>query len=109
MSLYQPEGSDKKWAIIVPFAHPGDLIRVKVIFNHRLHSKADLLETLEYDDSLRGGEGDRRKNPEGGCKYFGIWWVISLTLIPEQILHLKRRYGNWRLAKSILQYLAFAC
>lgn len=71
MSLYEKDG--KKWAIVVPFAHPGDKIRAKLIQNQRFSTSADLVEIVEYCDDLRGGEGDRRKNPEAGCKYFGEW------------------------------------
>lgn len=54
-------------------AHPGDLIRAKIYKHDRFHSMADYVETLEYCEDLRGGEGDRRKFPEAGCKYFGVW------------------------------------
>jgi tRNA (uracil-5-)-methyltransferase len=37
-----------------------------------------LLEIIEYSEAARGGEGDRRVNPEGGCRYFGEWYVSSL-------------------------------
>lgn len=80
MSLYEQD--DKKWAIVVPFAHPGDLIRVKVMKHNRLYSTGDLLEILEHSETYRGGEGDRRKYPQNGCKYFGVWYVcFSLFLL----------------------------
>ena len=59
--------------------HPGDLIKVRVYRHDCLHSLADLVEVLEYDERSRGGEGDRRKHPEQGCKYFGKWYVSSVT------------------------------
>lgn len=71
LSLY--EEGDKKWAIITPFAHPGDKIRAKIFKHDRFFSSADLVEILDYSEEYRGGEGDRRVNPEGGCKYFGEW------------------------------------
>jgi tRNA (uracil-5-)-methyltransferase len=73
LSMYEKDG--KKWAIVVPFAHPGDKIRAKVFKHDRLCSMADMVEIVEYCDDLRGGEGDRRVNPEAGCKYFGEWCV----------------------------------
>ena len=80
MSLWQPEEGGPKWAVVTPFCHPGDLVRVKVHKHARLHSLADLVETLEYDESYRGGEGDRRKFPTQGCKYFGEWYLVSAGL-----------------------------
>ena len=67
LSLY------KGWAVKVPFAHPGDVIRAKVTKHDRLCSYADLVETVSYDETFRGGQGDRRKDPNAGCKYFGSW------------------------------------
>lgn len=81
LSLYTPEGGEgRKWAIVTPFAHPGDLIRAKVFKHDRLHSVADMVEILEYSETYRGGEGDRRNNPDAGCRYFGEW---SVSLIPR--------------------------
>ena len=71
LSLY--EEGDKKWAIMTPFAHPGDKIKAKICKHDRFFSSADLVEILDYSEEFRGGEGDRRVNPEGGCKYFGEW------------------------------------
>lgn len=71
LSLYEHDG--KKWAILTPFAHPGDLIRLKVWKMDRLHACAYRLDTLEWNEAARGGEGDRRKFPDQGCKYFGAW------------------------------------
>ncbi|OCF54069.1 tRNA (uracil-5-)-methyltransferase [Kwoniella mangroviensis CBS 10435] len=87
-----PNPSNKPWAIITPFAHPGDKIRVKIFKHDRLSSHADLLEILEYSEEYRGGEGDRRKYPEGGCKYFGECGGCQLQPVPYplQLLHKKR-------------------
>lgn len=73
ISLYQPPRSTTKWAIITPFAHPNDRVRARIYKHDRLCSSADLVEILEYSEEYRGGEGDRRKFPENGCKYFGEW------------------------------------
>ncbi len=81
LSLYQQD-NDQKWAIVTPFAHPGDLARVRIYKHDRLHSLADLVEILEYDETYRGGEGDRRKHPSQGCKYFGEWQVTAHTCAP---------------------------
>ncbi|KAG8691723.1 tRNA(m5U54)methyltransferase, partial [Ceratobasidium sp. 395] len=52
------------WAIIVPFALPGEKIRTKVYRSSRLHSFGDLVEVLESNDKLRDNSLIR-------CKYFG--------------------------------------
>lgn len=94
MSLYPPataevtDQDEKKWAILVPFAHPGDLIKARVYKHDRLHSLADLIEIVEYSEEYRGGEGDRRKNPNAGCKYFGEWLVLApITFTYQTDLH----------------------
>ncbi|WVR04868.1 hypothetical protein IAU60_001880 [Kwoniella sp. DSM 27419] len=83
---------DKKWAVITPFAHPGDKIRAKIYKQDRLCSYADLVEILEYSEEYRGGEGDRRKFPENGCRYFGECGGCQLQPVPYplQLLHKRR-------------------
>ncbi|KIR80291.1 tRNA (uracil-5-)-methyltransferase [Cryptococcus gattii E566] len=83
LSLFQ--SGDKKWAIITPFAHPGDRIRAKIYKHDRLHCLADLVEIFEYSDTYRGGEGDRRVNPDGGCKYFGECGGCQLQPVPYHL------------------------
>ncbi|OWZ35044.1 tRNA (uracil-5-)-methyltransferase [Cryptococcus neoformans c45] len=83
LSLFQSGG--KKWAIITPFAHPGDRIRAKIYKHDRLHCLADLVEILEYSDTYRGGEGDRRVNPDAGCKYFGECGGCQLQPVPYHL------------------------
>ncbi|KAK8847679.1 hypothetical protein IAR55_005538 [Kwoniella newhampshirensis] len=84
--------SGKKWAIITPFAHPRDKIRCKIYKHDRLCSSADLMEILEYSEEFRGGEGDRRKNPNAGCKYFGECGGCQLQPVPYplQLSHKRR-------------------
>ncbi|ORY30242.1 S-adenosyl-L-methionine-dependent methyltransferase [Naematelia encephala] len=90
LSLYERGG--KKWAVVTPFAHPGDLIRARVYRQDRLVSHADLVEIIEYSETYRGGPGDRRKHPEGGCKYFGECGGCQLQPLPyeKQLEHKKR-------------------
>ncbi|OCF33753.1 tRNA (uracil-5-)-methyltransferase [Kwoniella heveanensis BCC8398] len=83
---------EKKWAVITPFAHPGDRIRAKIYKHDRLCSYADMVEIVEYSEEYRGGEGDRRKYPENGCKYFGECGGCQLQPVPYplQLLHKRR-------------------
>lgn len=85
--MWEHEG--KKWAIVVPFAHPKDKIRAKVYKNDRFCSFADFVEIIERCDELRGGEGDRNVHPDKGCKYFGTCGGCQLQDVPypEQLKH----------------------
>ncbi|WVQ77596.1 hypothetical protein IAR50_007284 [Cryptococcus sp. DSM 104548] len=85
ISLYTSPSTGQKWAIVTPFAHPGDLIRCKIHKHDRFHCLADLVEILEYSSEFRGGEGDRRVNPDGGCKYFGECGGCQLQPLPYSL------------------------
>ncbi|QRV76828.1 tRNA (Uracil-5-)-methyltransferase [Ceratobasidium sp. AG-Ba] len=62
LSVYTtPQGP---WAVIVPFALPGEKIRTKIYRSSRLHSFGDLLQVLEPNSKLRDDSLIR-------CKYFG--------------------------------------
>ncbi|KAG9125697.1 tRNA(m5U54)methyltransferase [Ceratobasidium sp. 392] len=52
------------WAVVVPFALPGEKIRAKIYRSSRLHSFGDLVEVLEPNNKLRDNSLIR-------CKYFG--------------------------------------
>ena len=95
LSLY--EEGEKKWAIITPFAHPGDTIKAKIFKHDRFFSSADLVEILDYSEEYRGGEGDRRVNLEGGCKYFGEWYVALLFRIVVPFSIPVDEYRTWSL------------
>ncbi|RXK35210.1 tRNA (uracil-5-)-methyltransferase [Tremella mesenterica] len=90
LSLYEEDG--KKWAVVVPFAHPGDLIRARIYKHDRFCSFGGLVDIIEYSEDYRGGEGDRRKYPENGCRYFGECGGCQLQPIPYplQLLHKRR-------------------
>lgn len=82
------KGEDEPlWAIVTPFAHPGDLIKARVYRSSRLHSYADLIQVVEANMEYRGGEGDRENGGTKGCKYFGVWCVAlvrRLSLLTGQ-------------------------
>ncbi|KAG5352662.1 hypothetical protein J132_07753 [Termitomyces sp. J132] len=54
----------RPWAIIVPFALPGEKIKARIYRNARLHSFADLLEVITPNTTLRDNSRIR-------CQYFG--------------------------------------
>ncbi|CAL1696841.1 unnamed protein product [Somion occarium] len=52
------------WIVLTPLALPGEKIRVRIYYNSRLYSRADLLEVVKPNPTLR--DMNRVK-----CKYFG--------------------------------------
>ncbi|KAG8894505.1 tRNA(m5U54)methyltransferase, partial [Tulasnella sp. 408] len=45
--------SPNPWAILVPFALPGETVRVRIYANVRLHSLADLVEVVKPNEEMR--------------------------------------------------------
>ena len=52
------------WAIVVPFALPGEKARVRIAKNDRMHSTGEVVEKLIYNPDLRDNSWIK-------CKYFG--------------------------------------
>ncbi|KAB5592986.1 TRNA (uracil-5)-methyltransferase [Ceratobasidium theobromae] len=67
--------SERSWAVIVPFALPGEKIRTKIYRSSRLHSFGDLLEVLEPNTTMRDSSLIR-------CKYFGDCAGCQHQMIP---------------------------
>ncbi|KAF8741344.1 hypothetical protein RHS02_03475, partial [Rhizoctonia solani] len=67
-----PEGP---WAVVVPFALPGEKIRTKIYRSSRLHSFGDLLEVAESNSTMRDSSLIR-------CKYFGKCAGCQHQMIP---------------------------
>ncbi|CAE6430403.1 unnamed protein product [Rhizoctonia solani] len=63
------------WAVVVPFALPGEKIRTKIYRSSRLHSFGDLLEVVEPNDTMRDSSLIR-------CKYFGKCAGCQHQMIP---------------------------
>lgn len=52
------------WAVVVPFALPGEKARVRIGKNDRMHSTGEVLEMLTLNTDLRD-------NSRIQCRYFG--------------------------------------
>ncbi|ELU43350.1 tRNA methyltransferase [Rhizoctonia solani AG-1 IA] len=63
-SISVHNSSEGPWAVVVPFALPGEKIRTKIYRSSRLHSFGDLLEVAEANSTMRDSSLIR-------CKYFG--------------------------------------
>ncbi|CAE6532955.1 unnamed protein product [Rhizoctonia solani] len=63
------------WAVVVPFALPGERIRAKIYRSSRLHSFGDLLEVVEPNGTMRDSSLIR-------CKYFGKCAGCQHQMIP---------------------------
>ncbi|KAG8997363.1 tRNA(m5U54)methyltransferase [Tulasnella sp. 427] len=73
------------WAILVPFALPGETVRIRVYANVRLHSLADLVEVVNPNGSIRD-DGRVR------CRYFGTCAGCQYQMLSyETQLQLKQR------------------
>ncbi|KAJ6592841.1 S-adenosyl-L-methionine-dependent methyltransferase [Mycena capillaripes] len=76
--------SSRPWVVVVPFALPGETVRVRVYRNARLHSFADLIEVITPNTELRD---DSRAQ----CKYFGTCAGCQYQMLSyEKQLDLKR-------------------
>ena len=79
-----PEGR-RPWAIVVPFALPGEKIRVHTYRQGRLHSYGDLLEVITPNAELRD---DSRAQ----CKYFdscaGCQYQVGFRDMRRNLPHL---------------------
>ncbi|KAJ7194883.1 tRNA methyltransferase [Mycena pura] len=83
-ALATSSGSSRPWVVVVPFALPGETIRVKVYRNARMHSVADLLEITTPNLELRD-------NSRVQCKYFGTCGGCQYQMLSyEKQLDLKR-------------------
>jgi tRNA (uracil-5-)-methyltransferase len=64
ISIVPSSISSTPWAVLVPFALPGETIRARVYANNRLHSMADLVSVVKTNDEMRD-------NSLVKCRYFG--------------------------------------
>ena len=87
-----PRG-DGRWVIMVPFALPGERVRVRVYRNHKNYSEADLLEVLT--------PSPHRIAPPcpvfgrcGGCQYQHLTYSEQLAWKRRQVAELLERMAG---------------
>lgn len=86
-------GRDGGWVIMVPFALPGELVKVRVWRNHANYSEADLLDVLEA--------APEREEPRctlftrcGGCQYQHYSYTGQLEWKRRQIVELLEKLAG---------------
>lgn len=88
-----PGETEAKWVVMVPFALPGERVRVRVFRNHKNFSEADLLEVLTPSPS--------RVSPAcpvfgrcGGCQYQHLAYAEQLAWKRQQVAELLLHLGG---------------
>ena len=81
------------WVVMVPFALPGERVRVRIYRNHKQHSDADLLEVLE--------PSPERTDPRcplfgtcGGCQYQHMSYEAQREWKRQQVVELLQRLAG---------------
>ncbi|KAJ7185134.1 hypothetical protein GGX14DRAFT_383695, partial [Mycena pura] len=69
------------WVVVVPFALPGETIRVKVYRNARMHSVADLLEITTPNLELRDNSRVQCKLFRGPAVDVNIKYAVTLSTL----------------------------
>jgi tRNA/tmRNA/rRNA uracil-C5-methylase (TrmA/RlmC/RlmD family) len=86
-------GRDDGWVVLVPFALPGELVRVRIHRNHKNYSEADLIEVLRPSP-------DRVEAPCevfgqcGGCQYQQLVYGAQLLWKRQQVEELLVRMAG---------------
>ena len=77
----QPEGG---WVVMVPFALPGERVRVRIFRNHRNYSEADLLEVLTPSPHRVAAKCPLFTRC-GGCQYQHLAYAEQLAWKRRQV------------------------
>jgi tRNA/tmRNA/rRNA uracil-C5-methylase (TrmA/RlmC/RlmD family) len=86
-------GRHDGWVVMVPFALPGERVRVRVYRNYSNYSEADLLEVLE--PSVQRMEPQCRLFQQcGGCQYQHVNYTAQLEWKRRQVTELMERIGG---------------
>ncbi|KZV65147.1 S-adenosyl-L-methionine-dependent methyltransferase [Peniophora sp. CONT] len=86
----------KHWAIVVPFALPGERVRARVFRHARLHSHADFVEMLEPNPELRDDSRVQCKYFAkcGGCQYQMVDYAQQLEWKADVVRNAYRRFSG---------------
>jgi tRNA/tmRNA/rRNA uracil-C5-methylase (TrmA/RlmC/RlmD family) len=86
-------GRHDGWVVMVPFALPGERVKVRIFRNYSNYSEADLLEVLETSPE--------RVEPKcplfqtcGGCQYQHLSYASQLEWKRRQVVELMERIGG---------------
>ena len=76
------------WAIVVPFALPGEKVRVRIAKNDRMHSTGEVLEMLTHNPNLRDDSRIKCKyfGTCAGCQYQVSFFFYSFPFFPGEIV-----------------------
>ncbi|KAI0319910.1 S-adenosyl-L-methionine-dependent methyltransferase [Amylostereum chailletii] len=88
--------SKRPWVVVVPFALPGEKIRVRVYRHSRLHSFADLLSVEEPNPELRDMSRVKCRyfGQCAGCQYQMLSYETQLDLKRNVVVRAYRHYSN---------------
>lgn len=82
-----------EWVVFIPFALPGELVRVRVFRNHKNYSEADLIEVIEPSPS-RVSPSCELFGKCGGCQYQHVRYEAQLEWkqkqVHEMLLHMAK-------------------
>lgn len=84
---------DDGWVVMVPFALPGERVRVRVYRNHKNYSDADLVEVLEPSPE-RVAPGCPLFGECGGCQYQHLAYAGQRAWKSGQVRELLERLGG---------------
>ncbi len=86
-------GRHEGFVIMVPFALPGELVKVRIYANHKNYSEADLVEVLEKSQD-RVEPFCKLFGSCGGCQYQHLSYAAQAKWKRKQIADLMQRIGG---------------
>ncbi|KAI0033649.1 S-adenosyl-L-methionine-dependent methyltransferase [Vararia minispora EC-137] len=86
----------RPWAVVVPFALPGETVRARVYRHSRLHSHADLVRVETPNAALRddGRVRCRYFGRCGGCQYQMLAYDTQLEWKRDVVVNAYRRFSD---------------
>ncbi|KAF7295167.1 S-adenosyl-L-methionine-dependent methyltransferase [Mycena indigotica] len=88
--------SSRPWVIVVPFSLPGEIVRLKIYRNARLHSFGDFIELVKPNSELRD---DSRVKCQyfgrcGGCQYQMLSYDTQLELKRDVVVKAYQKFSK---------------